>query len=151
VRERLRAWSRPPLPERWLGGCDAALSFSEDQNFWLRVLREAGFAQLSLPPMLYRQHVEQGSRTVRAADNRSALLERAACRYGLTGPDGTTIRRFEFRQRIADFRAEFGYHHAQHGDRLRAVQALVHAWALDPRRARRLLLACATALGWRPR
>lgn len=136
---------------RRLGGFDTALSYSEDWDLWLRISREAGFAQLSWPPVLYRQHGEQGSRAVRAIDYRSALLQRAALRYGLTGPDGTAIGRRQFRHRIAAFRAEFGYHHAQHGDRLRAVQALMHAWVLHPQCARRLLLACATALGWRPR
>lgn len=135
---------------RELGGFDPERSYAEDWDLWLRVSRCAPFVQLAWPPVLYRQHAQQGSRTVRDVDYRVELLTRAVHRHGLASPDGTSLSADEFRSIVARYRMEFGYHHAVHGCRRIAVRSLLAAWATQPRHWRWGALALAVAAGWRP-
>ena len=135
---------------RELGGFDPDRSYAEDWDLWLRVSRRAPFVQLAWPPVLYRQHAQQGSRTVREVDHRVELLLDAARRHGLASPDGQALTAQEFRGIVARYRMEFGYHHAAHGDRRVAVRSLWAAWRAQPARWRWAALALAVAAGWRP-
>lgn len=132
------------------GGFDVALPYSEDWDLWLRLSRHHGFAMITWPLVLYRQHAVQGSRKVRRIDYRYELLRRAARRYGLKNPDGTGLTASEFRHRLALYKTQFGYHHLQHGDRWVAVTSLLRAWALQPSRWRNIGFCALALAGWRP-
>jgi glycosyltransferase involved in cell wall biosynthesis len=133
------------------GGFDVDLPYSEDWDLWLRLAQQVEFALLTWPPVLYRQHPTQGSRAVRLRDYRSELLLRYAGRYGLASADGRALTRAQFDQRLAQFQAEFAYHHLQRGVRSVGVRHMLAAWWRWPRQPRRLLVALAALTGWRPR
>lgn len=135
---------------RDLGGFDAERPYAEEWELWLRVSRRAPFVQLAWPPVLYRQHPHQGSRTVRDIDHRVELLLDAVRRHGLASPDGQALSADEFRSIVARYRMEFGYHHAVHGHRRVAVRSLLAAWRMRPAHWRWGALALAVAAGWRP-
>ncbi len=135
---------------RECGGFDVALPYAEDWDLWLRVARRHPFVLLSWPPVLYRQHVEQGSRSIRRIDHRCELLIRAARDHGLSSPDGRGLTPARFRAQIARYRMEFGYHHLQRGNRWVGVRSLLHSWALQPAQWHTLALAGLGAIGWRP-
>ena len=132
------------------GGFDEALPYSEDWELWLRLSQHHQFALLQWPPVLYRQHPVQGSRVPRQRDFRTELLARHARQFGLSSADGRSTTPAMFRQQLARYRFEFGYHHLCFGSRWTALQALLHAWWLHPARMKALLLAGAAVLGWRP-
>lgn len=133
------------------GGFDASLPFSEDWELWLRLSRRHRFAKLNGPPVLYRQHLVQGSRRVRATDYRCELLLAQAALHGLASPDGRAVPEDEFRRLIARYQQAFALHHLQHGSRRLARRALWQAWRRQPASPRALGLALAASLGWRPR
>jgi glycosyltransferase involved in cell wall biosynthesis len=136
---------------RELGGFDETMSYAEDWDLWLRLARQHRFVQLDWPPVLYRQHTQQGSRRVRPIDHRSDLLQGTAARHGLLSPDGQGISPARFRRQLARYRFEFGYLHLQQGQRSVAVRALLQAWWQWPRQVRALALAVLGTVGWRPR
>jgi len=132
------------------GAFDITLPFSEDWALWLRLSRHVPFVALTGPPVLYRQHPDQGSRVARPADHRSSLLLHNAKAHGLASRDGRKIGAVEFQRLIAHYQMEFGRHHLQHGQRTRGIGSLVAAWRRDPRCWRYLAMALAGAAGWRP-
>jgi GT2 family glycosyltransferase len=132
------------------GGFDTTLPYSEDWDLWLRLSRQVPFALLRWPSVLYRHHATQGSRTVRVRDYRTELLLRHAQTHGLASADGRAMSALRFKQRVAQYRAEFGYHHLMYGQRWTGVQALAQAWFRQPQRIRWLMQAAAGGLGWRP-
>lgn len=134
-----------------LGGFDTHLPYSEDWDLWLRLSQQVPFALLTWPPVLYRQHPVQGSREVRQRDYRTELLLRYAHRHGLKSRDGRAMAPGRFDRIVSGYQAEFGYHHLQLGHRWTGVRALAAAWWRAPGHPKRLLLAMAGALGWRPR
>lgn len=133
-----------------VGGFDVSLPYSEDWDLWLRLSQQVPFALLQWPPVLYRQHPVQGSRAGRTRDYRTELLLRYASRHGLRSADGRTMAPARFAEIIAGYQAEFGYHHLQQGDRWVGVRSLAAAWWRLPRHVKRLALAAAGAMGWRP-
>ncbi len=134
-----------------VGGFDETLEYSEDWDLWLRMAQVTQFALLNWPPTLYRHHPVQGSRMVRRRDYRVELLERYAARFGLASADGRAMEARRFGEILARYRAEFGRHHLAYGDRWLGARSLLHAWALRPRHVRRLGMALAAGLGWRPK
>lgn len=132
------------------GGFDTALPYSEDWDLWLRLSQKVPFVLLQWPPVLYRQHPVQGSRSVRKTDFRTDLLLRYAKRHGLASADGRAMSAGQFAQTVSRYQAEFGYHHLQQGDRWTGVRALALAWWRVPRQVKRLALSLAGAVGWRP-
>ena len=132
------------------GAFDTSLPYSEDWDLWLRLSQQVPFALLQWPPVLYRQHAVQGSREVRQHDYRTHLLLSHARRHGLKSRDGRAMDPARFERIVAGYQAEFGYHHLQWGHRWTGVQALAAAWWRSPRQLKRLVLAAAGALGWRP-
>ena len=132
------------------GAFDEALPFSEDWDLWLRLSRQVEFAKLQGPPVLYRQHAQQGSRKARQLDYRCQLLLANAQRYGLASRDGRAVDQGVFRHTIARYQAEFGYHHLQYGDAAVGTRSLWRAWRRRPLNPRLLAWAVAGSLGWRP-
>ena len=132
------------------GAFDISLPYSEDWDLWLRLSQQVPFALLQWPPVLYRQHPVQGSREVRRRDYRTQLLLGHARIHGLKSRDGRAMDPARFDRIVAGYQAEFGYHHLQWGHRWTGVQALAAAWWRSPRQLKRLVLAAAGALGWRP-
>lgn len=132
------------------GGFDASLPFSEDWELWLRLSRQHRFALLNGPPVLYRQHLVQGSRRVRETDYRCELLLAHAARHGLASRDGRAVPEPEFRRLIARYQQAFALHHLRYGSRALARRALWQAWRRQPASPRALALALAATLGWRP-
>ncbi len=135
---------------REAGGFDESLRYSEDWDLWLRLSQRVPFVMLNGPPVLYRHHPVQGSRTVRQHDYRTDLLLRYARAHGLASADGRAMPPDVFAETVARYGAEFGYHHLQFGNRWTGVQALARAWARRPRHVKRLAQAAAASLGWRP-
>ncbi len=133
------------------GGFDTSLSYSEDWDLWFRLSLQAKFVLLEWPPVLYRQHPVQGSRSVRKQDFRTDLLLRYAASHGLASADGRAMAPKRFAETVSRYQAEFGYHHLQLGNRWTGVRALGLAWWRLPRHAKRLALSLAGAVGWRPR
>lgn len=133
------------------GGFDETLPYSEDWDLWLRLSRAHRFVLLPGPPVLYRQHAVQGSRSVRTHDFRIELLERAAAQHGLASRDGRAMAPEVFTERLAQFQAEFAYQHLQIGSRRVGVASMLQAWRRAPRHGRRLAVALLAGLGWRPR
>ncbi len=133
-----------------VGGFDVSLPYSEDWDLWLRLAQETQFALLRWPPILYRQHPVQGSRSLRARDFRVELLLRHASRYGLASADGRAMTPAYFAETLSRYQAEFAYLHLQRGSRWTGVRAMLAAWWRRPRHLRRLAVAAAAALGWRP-
>ena len=132
------------------GGFDTSLSYSEDWDLWLRLSQKVPFVLLQWPPVLYRQHPVQGSRSVRKQDFRTDLLLRYAATHGLASADGRAMAPGQFAETVSRYQAEFGYHHLQQGDRWTGVRALGLAWWRVPRHMKRLVLSLAGAVGWRP-
>lgn len=132
------------------GGFDETLPYSEDWELWLRLSRTHQFALLQWPPVLYRQHLVQGSRVPRSRDYRTELLLRYAASYGLESADGRAIAERLFKRQVAAYRFEFGYHHLAHGSRWTGVRAVLGAWWLNPKRVKALAVAGAALVGWRP-
>jgi len=136
---------------RAAGGFDETLPYSEDWDLWLRLARRQPFLQLAWPPVRYRQHPDQGSRKVRQRDYRSELLQRVAASHGLCSPDGQCLSQREFRQQLARYRMEFGYHLLAGGASRRAVSGtLLRAWWGHPRRIKWLVASILVTAGWRP-
>ncbi|MCY7315976.1 MAG: glycosyltransferase family 2 protein [Rubrivivax sp.] len=135
---------------RAVGGFDATLRYSEDWDLWLRLSQQVPFALLNWPPVLYRHHPVQGSRALRRHDYRTELLLRYARAHGLASADGRAMPRDVFAQTVANYGAEFGYHHLQLGHRWTGVHALAMAWWRRPRHIKRLMQAAAGSVGWRP-
>lgn len=133
-----------------VGGFDISLPYSEDWDLWLRLAQKVQFALLRWPPILYRQHAVQGSRSLRARDFRVELLQRYATRYGLASADGRAMAPAHFAETLSRYQAEFAYLHLQRGSRWTGVRSMLAAWWRRPRHLRRLALALAGALGWRP-
>ena len=132
------------------GAFNTSLPYSEDWDLWLRLSQRVPFALLQWPPVLYRQHPVQGSREVRRRDYRTELLLDHARHHGLKSRDGRAMEPARFKRIVAGYQAEFGYHHLQWGHRWTGVYALAAAWWRAPHQIKRLLLAVAGALGWRP-
>jgi|CXWL01.1.fsa_nt_gi glycosyltransferase involved in cell wall biosynthesis len=132
------------------GGFDTSLPFSEDWDLWLRLSLRAPFALLRWPPVLYRQHPVQGSRTVRPKDFRTELLLRYGARHGLASADGRAMDPVRFDGLLARYQSSFGYHHLQHGNRWTGVRSLLAAWWRRPSRWKYLVMALAVIVGWRP-
>jgi GT2 family glycosyltransferase len=135
---------------RALGGFDPTLPYSEDWDLWIRLSQTSQFVLLHWPPVLYRQHADQGSRQPRSCDYRCMLLDRAARCWGLTSRDGRSVSTMQFRRQLSHFSFEYGYHHLHAGSRLRGVAAMLRSWRLDPTHWRALALAVMSAVGWRP-
>ncbi len=134
-----------------VGGFDEALPYSEDWELWIRLSQRSQFALLAWPPVLYRHHPVQGSRTPRPRDYRCELLKSAVQRYGRASRDGRTLPPGLFERTLARYRAEFGRHHLLHGSRRVGVAQLLGAWLEAPLQWRWLAQAAAGAAGWRPR
>lgn len=134
-----------------VGGFDETLSYSEDWDLWLRLAQQVQFALLRWPPILYRQHPVQGSRSLRTRDFRVELLLRYSSRHGLTSADGRAMAPAHFAETLSRYQAEFAYLHLQRGSRRIGVRSMWAAWWRRPRHLRRLALAVAASLGWRPR
>jgi GT2 family glycosyltransferase len=137
-----------------VGGFDESLPFSEDWDFWLRVSRSAQFLKLNEVSTLYRQHVHQGSRVIRAVDYRTQLLEKAVAQWGLASPDGRCITPGQFRRQLAIYSGDFGLGHlsAQTGaNRSLAARAFLKAWSTDRCYWRSLAYLLVMQLGWKPR
>jgi len=132
------------------GAFDPQRPFSEDWALWLRLSRHVPFVAPAWPPVLYRQHAEQGSRVPRAVDYRSDLLLGHARQFGLASRDGRAVPEAVFQRQVARYQMEFGRHHLQHGQRGRGVAALAAAWWRQPMAWRYLAMAAAGTLGWRP-
>jgi hypothetical protein len=133
------------------GAFEEARAFAEDWALWLRLSQRAQFARLNWPPVLYRQHPDQGSRLVRHFDHRSHLLEDAARRWGLRSPDGQTLGVKAFRRQLSEYEAAFGRTHLQKGNRWVGVRSLLRAWVRAPGCTRWLALGLAGAAGYTPK
>ncbi len=132
------------------GGFDTSLPYSEDWDLWLRLSRQVQFARLCWPPVLYRQHPVQGSRTVRSRDYRVELLLRHAGLHGLASADGRAMPQDHFKRTIAKYEAEFAYQHLQVGSRWIGARCMLSAWWRYPRVWRPLMLGVLALSGWRP-
>ena len=133
------------------GGYNTSLLYSEDWDLHLRISLREPFAALHWPPVLYRHHEVQGSRTVRSKDFRAELLLRFADQHGLASRDGRAMDARRFAGIIAASHYSFGYLHLRDGRRWVGVHALLAAWARYPIRWKYLMLALAGSVGWRPR
>jgi GT2 family glycosyltransferase len=129
-------------------GFNENLPYSEDWDLWLRLSRTTRFVKLNGPPVLYRQHAVQGSRTARNKDYRCDLLLANARAHGLSSRDGRSVGQAEFEQTLARYQMEFGWHQLRHGDRALGVRSLLRAWRRNPTAWRWLALALAGAAGW---
>ena len=134
-----------------VGAFDPDRPYGEDWELWLRLSQRWQFAKLGQPPVLYRQHPDQGSRKARPIDHRSDLLLQSARAHGLASRDGRAVPAARFRRTLARYRMEFGLHQLTHGEPALGRQALWQAWQRDPLRLRYLALAAAATVGWRPR
>lgn len=132
------------------GGYDTQLAYSEDWDLWLRLSLRTQFGALAWPPVLYRHHAVQGSRTVRTRDFRTELLLRYAAQHGLASADGRAMDARRFRGIVARYQADFGVHHLRSGRRWIGVRSLLAAWWRRPTQWRTLAKALAGAGGWRP-
>ena len=140
---RRAAWERH-------GGFDPTRAYGEDWDLWLRLAQHVRFAKLNWPPVLYRQHPEQGSRRVRSIDYRTRLLDDAARRWGLQSRDGRQLDRLAFRRQMSIYETCFGYDHLRDGERWIGVRALFSAWLRNPLAVRSLALCLAGSAGYRP-
>jgi GT2 family glycosyltransferase len=133
-----------------VGGFDASLAYSEDWDLWLRLAQRVPFALLRWPIILYRQHAVQGSRKLRMRDFRVELLTRYSSRHGLSSADGRAISPQRFAEMLSRYQAEFAYDHLRHGVRWIGVRSMLAAWLRRPLHLKRLAMAFAATLGWRP-
>lgn len=136
---------------RSVGGFNEQLPYAEDWDLWLRLARTAQFVKVCWPPVLYRQHPDQGSRVARPVDHRTQLLLNAAQTHGLASRDGRSISQRDFNRLIARYQMEFGRHQLQFGQRRLAIAALLQAWWRGPLQWRTLVWAVLAALGYRPK
>jgi len=67
-----------------------------------------------------------------------------------TPPDEDAMAPAHFAETLSRYQAEFAYLHLQRGSRWTGVRAMLAAWWRRPRHLRRLAVAAAAALGWRP-
>lgn len=132
------------------GGFDEQRPYGEDWDLWLRLAYRVPFAKLRWPPVLYRQHNAQGSRSSRPIDYRTRLLLDNYRRLGLCSRDGRCVSVALFRRTLARYQMEFGRHQLQYGKRRYAIPALWGAWLRDPFRWRYLAWAFLALSGLRP-
>jgi glycosyltransferase involved in cell wall biosynthesis len=133
------------------GVFDVNLPYSEDWDMWLRLSREFQFRMLRRPTTLYRQHKNQGSRTVRNIDYRTRLLTSAVAKWGVQSRDGQSIDPGRLARQLAKYHAEFALGHLQGGNRRIALASFMKAWRQHPTNLRYLAYAVAGMAGWAPK
>lgn len=133
------------------GNFDINLPYSEDWDLWLRMSREYSFIKQNKPTTLYRQHASQGNRMVRDVDYRTLLLSGAVKKWGLCSLDGRCVSSEKFRRKLANYHAEYAFHHLQAGHQIIAISSLLKAWWAFPLGMKYPLYMLASVFGWQPK
>lgn len=134
-----------------IGAFDLNLPYGEDWDLWLRLSQQFRFAKLKHPYVLYRQHPEQGSRTVRPIDYRTKLLSEASKRWGLSSRDGRAISQENFSRQMYDYHRGYGISRITAGQRFKAIESFASAWRYQPRNFKVWAYAIAGLAGWKPK
>ena len=133
------------------GAFDENLPYSEDWELWLRMSRHVQMIKLMRPSTLYRQHRNQGNRTVRSIDYRTRLLTASTEKWGLASKDGRHVEKRCFLNQLAAFHAGFALSHVASGSIAIAIKSFTKAWLCSPLRIKYLAYIPAVLLGWKPR
>ncbi len=121
---------------RQLGGFDLSLFNGDDYDYWLRASRAGKVTKLASVGALYRILPNSVSRKPRDINFEYEVVSRAASRYGLVGPDGTTTTPADLQRRLEALELAHGYVHFLRGDPRVAYSAFRSALARDPARPR---------------
>lgn len=132
-----------------VGAFDLKLPYSEDWDLWLRLSQQYRFTKLSYPYVLYRQHVEQGSRTVRPIDYRTKLLSEASRRWGLSSKDGRCISRSDFKEQMYKYHCSYGFSRLSSNQRLKAMESFISAWQYKPGNLKAFAYILLGLAGWK--
>ena len=87
----------------------------QDYDYWLRLSRITQIHKLDRELVLYRIH---GDNIVKKYPNYNyglMVLENTVSRWGLSGPDGSTVSKQRLRHHLGQLCFAFGYWHTQHG------------------------------------
>ena len=134
------------------GYFDESLPFSEDWDLWLRISLHQQFLKLRKTTTLYREHLEQGNKTLRPIDYRTTLLLKYKQEWGLCSKDGRCITERQFKRQLAEYQALFGLHHLyMDGDLKTAISSLLKAWLSSPFKLKYLAYLIAACAGWKPK
>jgi glycosyltransferase involved in cell wall biosynthesis len=121
---------------RQLGGFDLSLFNGDDYDYWLRASRAGKITKLASVGALYRILPNSVSRKPRDINFEYEVVSRAASRFGLVGPDGTTTAPADLQRRLEALELAHGYVHLLRGDPRVAYSAFRGALARDPARPR---------------
>ncbi len=127
-------------------GFDESLPFSEDWDLWLRLSRDTEFVKLNWPPVLYRQHAEQGSRTLREVDWRCRLLTQNVRAHGMASRDGRSVPTSLFENTLFGYEIDFATLHLERGRIPIGMQSILSALRRTPQGAPRAVRSVLGAL-----
>lgn len=111
-----------------LGGFDESMRTGEDYLFWLKVSRAFEMHALAGAVALYRIHESSAMRRLDKSNQLAVMLKASVSRWGLSGPDGTSLSRDEFKTRLAATEFAHGYNHFWRGSAAVALRSLFYAF-----------------------
>jgi len=108
-----------------LNGFDESLRTGEDYDFWLRASRKTQAHKLSQRLAIYRANPESTTNIARAENNELKVLKRHVKQFGLASPDGQTIEKQVYNNRLFQLYFDHGYMHLKHGSAPIAIKSFL--------------------------
>ena len=126
---------------RQIGGFDLSLFNGDDYDYWLRASRAGKVTKLASVGALYRILAHSVSYKPRDINFEYEVVNRAANRFGLVGPDGTATSPAELQRRLESLELAHAYLHMQRGDPRVAYSSFRSVLARNPAQPRLWLSA----------
>lgn len=131
---------------RAVGDFDVRLRNGQDYDYWLRVSRICQIHKLAAVLSVYRQYEGNNTKIPKSVNFEYLVLQRAMQRWGVVGPDGSTVSSKALRRRLFHLVFGYGYLHYWRGDPAMALKAFRTCVRHDPLAAKAWLYLCAAWL-----
>ena len=115
-----------------VGFFNQALSAGEDYHYWLRVSRQCEIHKLCGVYSFYRDVANSLTNTPKALNFGYLIVQKAVKEWGVSGPDGRSLKPQQINTRLAGLAFGFGYLQLHSGSPRLATQAFVDAIKHDP-------------------
>ena len=136
----------PRLLFEQLGGFNERLRRGEDYELWIRVSREVQIHKLSMTTALYRMHQTNTTQRPTLENYEYLVVLEALRRYGVSGPDGTTVSPEALKRRLSALCFQHGYQHFWRGSPGAATQGFCLAREHGDRSVKTLAYATASKI-----